>query len=266
MKPRLEEILQAIKKYNDGDFAMHEFGLDKNTHYHALVVAPGWRPTRIIQNENVEVLTLNSHSYFSGYEVRKDDLRIAWIQIGAGSCNLIDELCLCAELDFDKLIFCGAVGSLSPDFKVGDICTPEYSISGTFANAYLTESLLDYQMFQKVYPKMSFVDEVIAHASEIGIKIKKGSVFCTDSIACEYAHLNFIKSFQTDLIEMETSAFYLFADLLEKPAVALLVVSDNSCTGDCLIGRTPEMDELYSNSRSQLIPKLIYEIAGRMKR
>jgi purine-nucleoside phosphorylase len=263
MKPRLREILEAMKKYNYGDFAMHEFGLDKNTHYDALVVAPGWKPTVIIQDETVEVLTLKTHSYFSGYEVRKDGLRIGWIQIAAGASNLIDELCLCAELDFDKLIFCGAVGSLSPNFRLGDICTPLYSISGTYANAYLSASFPDYQMFQKVYPKQNFIDEVIASVKDLGITIKQASVYCTDSITCEYVHLDFIKSFHTDLIEMETSSFYLLADLLEKPTIALLVVSDNSFTGDGLIGRTPEMNEAYRSSRSNVIPKLIYHIAKR---
>ena len=39
-------------------------------------------------------------------------------------------------------------------------------------------------------------------------------------------HLDEIKEFNTDLIEMETGSFYLMADLLEIPGTALLVVSD----------------------------------------
>lgn len=61
---------------------------------------------------------------------------------------------------------------------------------------------------------------------------------CTPSIATEYYHLDEIKEFDTDLIEMETASLYLMADLLEIPTVALLVVSGNSATGAALVGRT----------------------------
>ena len=60
------------------------------------------------------------------------------------------------------------------------------------------------------------------------------------SITHEYYHLDEIKEFNTDLIEMETSSFYLMADLLEIPSIALLVVSDNSAAGAALVGRTEE--------------------------
>lgn len=61
---------------------------------------------------------------------------------------------------------------------------------------------------------------------------------------------------------METSSFYLMADLLEKPAIALLAVSDNSATGDPLVGRTEEQKRLYDITRKQVIPRILMEIAG----
>ncbi len=87
------------------------------------------------------------------------------------------------------------------------------------------------------------------------------AVFCTDSIALEYSHLDEIKNFDTDLIEMETSSFYLMADLLEIPAVALLVVSDNSAVSNPLVGRNEELNLKYDNGRKKLIPELIFQIA-----
>ena len=44
----------------------------------------------------------------------------------------------------------------------------------------------------------------------------------------EYTHLDEIRSFDTDLIEMETSTFYAIAEIMDIPAVALLVVSDTT--------------------------------------
>lgn len=97
---------------------------------------------------------------------------------------------------------------------------------------------------------------------ERGCEIKKASVFCTPSVALEYYHLDEIKEFDTDLIEMETSTFYLMADLLEIQSVALLVVSDNSATGAALVGRTDEEQERYDNGRKVLLPRMILSIAA----
>lgn len=121
------------------------------------------------------------------------------------------------------------------------------------------EHLRQYKPFGKVYPNdPALVREVMARYPEM----IQEPVFCTDSIVCEYAHLDFVKSFGARLIEMETSSFYLMADLLEKPAIALLAVSDNSATGDPLVGRTEEQKRLYDITRKQVIPRILMEIAG----
>ena len=77
-----------------------------------------------------------------------------------------------------------------------------------------------------------------------------------------WASLDEIKSFGTDLIEMETSTFYAIADLMDIPAIALLVISDNSATGVPLLGRGEELAQKYINTRSNIIPDMIFRIAG----
>ena len=52
------------------------------------------------------------------------------------------------------------------------------------------------------------------------------------------------------------------ADLMEKPAIALLAVSDNSATGDQLLLRSDDQKAAYDNCRKCIIPKLIIEIAN----
>ena len=263
MKQKMKQILEKMQQYNVNDMALLNFGLDKRIIYDALVVAPGWKPTNILQETDFQVSTLATHSYISGYLVQKEHLKIAWIQIASGASNLLDHLTLCAELQFKKLIFVGAVGSLTDRFHVGDICTPSYSVAGVYANSYLEENIFDYKPFQKVYPDDNYIDAVITKSKTNNIKINKASVFCTDSIALEYYHLDEIKKFNTDLIEMETSTFYLLSDLLEVPAIALLVVSDNSAVGHPLVGRNKELQLKYNFGRRNLIPKLI-EIVAKM--
>lgn len=261
MYQKLVTILQNMQRYNASNLAEMTFGLNPNVEYDALVVAPGWKPTKIVTDPSFKVTVLAEHSYISGYLVEKEDLKIAWIQISSGGNNLIDHLTICGELKFKKLIFVGAVGALKAGFDVGDLCTPSYSVAGVFANAYLCEKLSDYKPFGKVYPDEKYVDEVIELATESGYELKKASVYCTDSIALEYSHLEEIRDFDTDLIEMETSSFYELAKLFEVPAIALLIVSDNSATGQPLLGRNEEQQRKYNDGRKKIIPDLIYKIA-----
>ena len=49
-----------------------------------------------------------------------------------------------------KMIFIGAVGALKPEFELGDLCTPSFSIAGGFAHTYLKDSIKDFVPFEKV--------------------------------------------------------------------------------------------------------------------
>lgn len=259
MKERLKKLLGADKSFSENlDIARFEFGLSREKHYDALVVAPGWKPTKLMEDYDVEITCTMEHSYISGYEVKGENVLIGWIQCSPGACSLIDELSTCVYLDFDKLIFVGAVGSLVPEIGLGTLCTPEWSIAGNLANGYLEEDIRNYRPFGRVYPNdPSFVQKVMERWPEL----KQLPVFCTDSIFCEYSHLDFIRSFGVSLIEMETSSFYRMAELMEKPAIALMAVSDNSATGDPLLGRTAEQKRQYNITRKQVIPNMILEIA-----
>ena len=263
MTDKIRKILDEGHKYNTADLAYINFGLDSSVKYDALVVAPSFTPYKLIRDDSFKITELGSQSYCAGYLVERDGLKIAWIKTAAGGCNMLDYLMICGELQFKKLIFVGAVGALKAEFDIGDICTPSYSIAGTLANTYLKDSLRDYIPFEKIYPDTEYVDSVVEFAKECGYTVKKASVFCTDSIVMEYTHLDEIRSFGTDLIEMETSVFYAVAKLMGIPAIALLVVSDNSATGIPLVGRSDEVQKIYDRARRVILPDLIYRITRR---
>lgn len=262
MKKKMQRILDAFHRYNSENMAFQAFGLSADEYYDALVVAPSYTPFKLIDDPNCKITLLREGAYIAGYLVEKDGLRIAWIKIGSSAGNLIDHLALCAELRFKKLIFIGAVGALTADFALGDICTPSYSIAGNYANTYLKESIRDFVPFERVEPPMEYVDSVVELMRVSGYNLRKASVFCTASIAMEYYHLDEIRSFGTDLIEMETSSFYLMAELMEVPAIALMVVSDNSATGTALVGRTEDEQRTYNRARKVILPDMIFKIAG----
>ena len=71
------------------------------------------------------------------------------------------------------------------------------------------------------------------------IAIRRASVFCTDSIAMEYTQL------------------------MEVPAAALLVISDNSAAGIPLVGRSEEDQKAYDYARKTLLIDLIDKITSK---
>ena len=260
MTAKMKQILNNMHKYNIKHLAQVNFGLSEETEYDALVVAPSYSPNKIITDSSFKITETGGQSYCTGYEVENGQIKIAWIKTAAGGCNMLDYLLICGELKFKKLIFIGAVGALKEEFQIGTICTPSYAIAGTLANTYLKDSIKEYVPFEKIYPEDEYVNRVIRMAAEHGYTIQKASVFCTDSIAMEYTHLEEIKSFGTDLIEMETSTFYAIAKLMEVPAIALLVVSDNSASGVPLVGRSEEVQKVYDYARKVVLMDLIKEI------
>ncbi|MBQ9135589.1 MAG: hypothetical protein IJX66_05790 [Lachnospiraceae bacterium] len=261
MTHKIQKILDNLHKYNMPHMANINFGLSEEVVYDALVFAPSYTPYKVIRDDSYKITETGAQSYCTGYEIEKDDLKIAWVRTAAGAGNMLDYLLICGELQFKKLIFVGAVGALKEEFNIGDICTPSYSVAGTLANTYLKDSLRDYVPFEKVYPAdMEYVDSIIKLAEESNYTIRKAAVFCTDSIAMEYSHLDEIRALGTDLIEMETATFYEIAKMMEIPAVALLVVSDNSATGIPLVGRSDEVQEIYDRARKEILIDLIYKI------
>ena len=263
MKAALKKIVDTFHRYNTEHMAAQAFGLSENVVYDALVVAPSFTPYKLNMDQTCKITTLKEGAYIAGYLVERDGLNIAWIKIGSSAGNLIDHMALCAELSFKRMIFIGAVGGLKETFKLGDVCTPSYSSSGSHADSYLMkDSIQENMLFTKVFPDMKYVDRVIDIGKEKGYSIRKASVFCTPSIALEYVHLDEIRSFDTDLIEMETSSFYLMTNLFELPGIALLVVSDNSASGAALVGRTEEQQQEYDYGRNIVLPDMIISLAA----
>ena len=262
MKQKLLYALDCMKKYNTGIMYQEVFGFEPEVEYDVLVIAPGWKPTKIIKDPSYKVTELAQHSYSSGYLVEKDGLKVAWAQTASGASNVLDHTIICADMKFRKCVFVGAVGGLTDRFEIGDLCTPEVCISGVYTNHYLDEKLdEEFHPFEKIYPNLQYTRDITEMAEKAGYSLKSAKVFCTDSVSLEYMHLDEIKATGAELIEMETGTFYTLTKLFDVPSIALLAVSDNSASGAPLLGRGDELTQKYSYTRSNIIPDMIFRIA-----
>ncbi|MBO4915484.1 MAG: hypothetical protein J5449_09790 [Oscillospiraceae bacterium] len=263
MKQKLRDALAAFHRYNGNiNFAAKVTGFDPETLYDALVVAPTWDVPRVIRDDSFCVTPLHLSPNDSEWLVERDGVCLAWITPHMGAGSVLDHLTLCAELRYKTLLFVGSAGGLAPGVELGSLYTPEWCVDGVGASRYLRDQLSDYVPFGRIAPPdAAFVERVIASAAEGGYTIGKAPVFCTDSFSFEYLHLPEIKATGAKLIEMETAAFYAFADLMEVPAAALLVVSDNSAVGVSLFAKTDEEKARYYYTRERVIPELLLRAA-----
>ena len=59
MKKRMIEIMDKFHQYNSDNMAYLAFGLDKNAHYDALVVAPRFSPSNLKLDSYCKNTTVN---------------------------------------------------------------------------------------------------------------------------------------------------------------------------------------------------------------
>ena len=153
MKEALKKIVDTFHQYNTEHMAAQAFGLREDIVYDALVIAPSFTPYKLHMDEYCSVTTLKEGAYIAGYLVESGNLRIAWIKIGSSAGNLIDHMSLCAELSFKRVFFIGAAGGLKDTFQLGAVCTPSFSLSGSYADTYLMKkSIQENMLFQKIIP------------------------------------------------------------------------------------------------------------------
>ncbi|MCR5113328.1 MAG: hypothetical protein K6A63_05260 [Acholeplasmatales bacterium] len=260
MKEKMTKIMEAFHKYNSNNMAEYAFGFDETIEYDALVVAPAFTPHKLRMEEYCTVTTMRNGAYASGYLVENKDFKIAWIKTGASATNVMDYMSVASELKFKKAIFVAAAGGLKTNFPVGTICTPSYMISG-YVNSYLNDSIKQITPFKRIEPtNEAFVDECIKLADKSNYMLKLCSAFNVDSLALEYLHLDEIKKYGTDLVDMHSSIFYEMIDLMEVPGIALLSVSDNLATGAPFLGRNAETQAEYNKGRIEILRHLVIEI------
>ena len=256
---RIEKIIGAAKKYNlCGDFLKAVYGISSEEQFDGFVIAPGWVPEKILAKYEPKIEVISVKAGYSSYIVEFDGVKLAWIKCGVSSSNVIDATVSLADACAAPVIFLGAVGALNADVAVGELCTPLESYAFDGASLYLHEKIDSENFGRTVVPGCrEYIDEVIGKAGKKNIELTRRRTFCTDSIICEYAHLDEIKLTGAELIEMETAAFYECLKMMGRKGIALLCVSDNSASGVPLVQRTPEQRKRYDECRSHDIPEVI---------
>ena len=149
-------------------------------------------------------------------------------------------------------MFIGSTGALVPEINVGDIIVPDYAISGNGVTVYLHDKLDANNMFEHISADVEQNEYIRKIGRANGINMLNVPIISMDSIMAEYLHLEEFRQMGAHALEMEAATFFACMNHINKKASAILAVSDNSSTGEHLIGRTGVDKERYYNTRHQI--------------
>lgn len=226
---------QEFNKYNySEDILMDIYGLDSYTDYDAIIVAPSWNPEKVFKNYNPKINKIDSCKRRSGYEIVVNNKKYGYIVTEQCSGNIIDCCMTLGHTVCNKIIFIGTCGALTKNSRIGDIVTPSYSIAGDGGSLYLYYNISKDNYRNKIYQNEKSINELKSAGKKLDINIDAKVIYCTDTIFCEYMHIDEIKELGSELIEMETAAFIRCMELINKKYNIILSVSDNSACGNAL--------------------------------
>lgn len=254
------EIIENAKRANmTDDLSLSVYKVPKEQFYNLAIISPTWNPEKIFKKENI--ITLHIGSTRATYEIIFDDFRLLFIKCGTGSNNVLDAMLALSENNIRNFLFIGAVGALNSDVRIGDFITPNSCHSYDGALPYLYKRIDRVKYGEVISPKnANFINELLKELEKENLVITKKNVFCTNSIMCEYSHLDYILSLGCDMIEMETAAFTAISNLLDKNSIAIMCVSDNSMSNKSLFNKTLFDKQHYDYNIEYTYPKIINKI------
>ena len=256
----MHKLIKAFEKNSlPNNMLLDIYGISTRKHYDCVFVAPSWTPDKIFDASKVKVEQIFAGRFANTYHIKNSSKNYLFITLQIGAPNIIDFCLLCYKVKCDNFIFIGSVGALVPEIKVGDVIIPEHSISGNGATLYLHEKLDKTNIFEPMYSTPDLNKQIIKTCKKHKIKALDVPVISMDSVMSEYLHLDEFRTMGAKAIEMECATFFGCMSIINKKSSAVLVVSDNSATGEHLIGRTEEDKKHYHSVRKQ-IGKILLEI------
>jgi purine-nucleoside phosphorylase len=258
MSELYRKLKEKMRRYSGASDLMQAlYGLDESFEYDLVIVAPSWKPEKIFSQIDCIIEHVKEGPYYNGYMLTIKDKKIAYIQTAAGASNVLDCCLTLGHGTCKQVVFIGAVGALKEDITLGDLIIPICSIAGDGASLYLDDQISTKNFLSYNYPDKALTHQIMQIGEAKQIPIARKVVYSTDSIYCEYSHLEEILEKGAEAIEMETAVFFRAMNLMEFQGTALLCVSDNSAVNQHLVGRSVEDTIRFHASRGTMVAELI---------
>ena len=164
---------------------------------------------------------------YSGYILDKNGIKFAVITSGIGDRLLADAVLLLGITCVQEILFAGVCGGFG-DCTVGDMIVGESALNGEGFTRYYGEDFLLSDMLEEnkdILPDNIYTRKLLDFVS--GEDVKSGRIFTIGSLLAETdENLEKIQTAGFLGIDMELSAVYQAAKVIEKKITSILVVSD----------------------------------------
>lgn len=230
-----DSFFQSINRFGNtpAEICLNTLGLSLDKIQKNVVISPGWFPEKLYTSNEIEELVQSSPLFqYKIWNITHNNTSFTYVKTGFGSSVVMDFILLLGITGkCEKLVFLSSVGALSDEFNIGDIVIPQYAISGTGAERYLSHNPFDDCFNSKHYPHPLLFNNLVEATNGIcqkhNIRWHYGKTFCVDTIVAQYNHLNSIINAGCDSIDMESSTAFNTSTMLGIPCVAILNVSDS---------------------------------------
>lgn len=176
------------------------------------------RAKSIAEKYLTDVKLVNSMRYELCYTGRFKGKLVSVMSSGMGNPSMgIYSYELFNYYGVNQIIRIGTCGTPNPKFKLGDIILSKKVLTDTNYDNYITHN-----EGKPLYASKHLTDKLTALAKEMGVVIKNGTTFNTDTF---YENENELHK-SCDNVEMESASLYINAKKAKKQAVAICVVTD----------------------------------------
>lgn len=222
--------------------------------------------------ENVVVAPWWEHSLFNCYStyieqvgdkvynVYGDDFSFSFIELkNIGASALIEDILALGVTNCKNILFIGSAGAIDETINIGDLVIPKYSFNGVGATRYLNENLKD-DFEEKYYSSELLNAKLLNVINNMGQQVKLIVNYSVDTIISQFPHIKHIIDLNAKTLEMETSALFKCANIMNIDATALFVISDNTIKNKSLYsGRSEEDSKKRKQIRKEVVPVIVVE-------
>lgn len=254
------EILKTLEKFNIDEAARFKrnLGIAPEMMTENVVIAPFYKAETFadVVGAKVELLF---EKYYKTYKVSKNGKEFIFVNSNMGSGNIAEIMCTLAGTKCKNVYFIGSAGSIDKDIKIGEIVLPEKSIIGDGTCRYFAETK---DVFgEETKPSNELLNQVKQTLLKMEIGFKATKNFSVDTLSGQFLIMDHIFKTGSNTLEMETSALFFLAKLLDLNAVAIHNISDNSIISKSLFaGRDENEREAKRFTQRVTIPKILAEI------
>jgi len=263
-------LLEGMRSYGstDDEICVHGLGMHIEQVRPTVVLAPCWLPSEMPTLGEATLLcqqtgAMEAHSW----DVATSAGPITFVKTNVGSPVLLEALlCLGVVPQVERVLLLGSCGSLDDDYDIGDVVVAREAVCGDGASAYLDDGML--QRASRIGSISSANAALYAGLLQSAQRVcadealicREGRTFSSDSIFCQFHHMDEMRRMDCNVIEMEAAACFRGAAMMELPAAALFVVSDSSAAHKSLIsGRHEQEIALYDHVRHEIVPRIILD-------